>query len=170
MLFVACSDDTDSNSTPPESVDLHLFRGWTAEVPISSEVDSIAFENWGGAEWERIGTVNVKHGKSPSKMSVHIIPGIDLEREAIYAVDGFRGAYRVPDTLKGKLVWTGVEAISEACYQILAVKTDDGMIPCFRVKTMTKSEQGGTVQPATRPESKSEGNDKPQPDAEGRSR
>jgi hypothetical protein len=33
-----------------------------------------------------------------------------------------------------------------------------------------KSEQAGTGQPATRPESKSEGNDKPQPEAEGRSR
>ena len=33
-----------------------------------------------------------------------------------------------------------------------------------------KAEQAGTGQPATRPESKSEGGDKPQPDAEGRSR
>ena len=33
-----------------------------------------------------------------------------------------------------------------------------------------KGEQGGTGQPATRPESKSEGGDKPQPEAEGRSR
>ena len=32
------------------------------------------------------------------------------------------------------------------------------------------AEQAGTVQPATRPESKSEGSDKPQPEAEGRSR
>ena len=32
-----------------------------------------------------------------------------------------------------------------------------------------KAEQGGTEQPATRPESKSEGSDKPQPEAEGRS-
>jgi hypothetical protein len=32
------------------------------------------------------------------------------------------------------------------------------------------AEQAGTGQPATRPESKSEGSDKPQPDAEGRSR
>ena len=31
-------------------------------------------------------------------------------------------------------------------------------------------EQGGTGQPATRPESKSEDGDKPQPEAEGRSR
>ena len=40
-------------------------------------------------------------------------------------------------------------------------------------KMLTKpsnSEQGGTGQPATRPESKSEGSQKPQPDAEGRSR
>lgn len=34
----------------------------------------------------------------------------------------------------------------------------------------TKAEQAGTGQPATRPESKSEGSDKPQPEAEGRSR
>jgi hypothetical protein len=33
-----------------------------------------------------------------------------------------------------------------------------------------KSEQGGTGQPATRSQSKSEGSDKPQPEAEGRSR
>ena len=32
------------------------------------------------------------------------------------------------------------------------------------------SEQAGTGQPATRPESKSEGSDKPQPESEGRSR
>jgi hypothetical protein len=35
---------------------------------------------------------------------------------------------------------------------------------------ITKGEQDGTGQPATRPESKSEGSDKPQPEAEGRSR
>jgi len=34
----------------------------------------------------------------------------------------------------------------------------------------TKAEQAGTGQPATRPESKSEGGDKPQPGSEGRSR
>jgi hypothetical protein len=33
-----------------------------------------------------------------------------------------------------------------------------------------EGEQGGTGQPATRPESKSDGSDKPQPEAEGRSR
>ena len=33
-----------------------------------------------------------------------------------------------------------------------------------------KAEQAGTGQPATRPESKPEGSDKPQPEAEGRSR
>lgn len=33
-----------------------------------------------------------------------------------------------------------------------------------------KAEQAGTEQPATRPESKSEGGDKPQPESEGRSR
>jgi hypothetical protein len=33
-----------------------------------------------------------------------------------------------------------------------------------------KTEKGGTEQPATRPESKSEGSDRPQPESEGRSR
>lgn len=37
-------------------------------------------------------------------------------------------------------------------------------------KPFTRKEQGGTGQPATRHESKSEGGDKPQPEAEGRSR
>ena len=37
-------------------------------------------------------------------------------------------------------------------------------------KDTTKGEQAGTGQPATRSESKPEGDDKPQPEAEGRSR
>jgi hypothetical protein len=40
----------------------------------------------------------------------------------------------------------------------------------FSVPHKPKAEQAGTGQPATRPESKSEGGDKPQPEAEGRSR
>jgi hypothetical protein len=40
----------------------------------------------------------------------------------------------------------------------------------FNAFNQIKSEQGGSEQPATRPESKSEGSDKPQPEAEGRSR
>jgi hypothetical protein len=52
-----------------------------------------------------------------------------------------------------------------------------GSSPDPRLATVTatkppkpEGEQGGTGQPATRPESKSEGSDKPQPEAEGRSR
>jgi hypothetical protein len=37
-------------------------------------------------------------------------------------------------------------------------------------KQIQEGEQGGTGQPTTRPESKSEGGDKPQSEAEGRSR
>lgn len=40
----------------------------------------------------------------------------------------------------------------------------------FFRRTETKAEQGGAGQPATRPESDSEGGDKPQPESEGRSR
>ena len=54
---------------------------------------------------------------------------------------GFRGAYKIPDGMKGKLVWKGVEKISEGCFQILSLETDEGLVPCVRVKTMTSSEQ-----------------------------
>jgi hypothetical protein len=37
-------------------------------------------------------------------------------------------------------------------------------------RIIRQGEQVGTEQPATRPESKSEGGDKPQPESEGRSR
>jgi len=46
----------------------------------------------------------------------------------------------------------------------------DALIAQERSAGIGKAEQGGTGQPATRPESKSEGSDKPQPEAEGRSR
>jgi hypothetical protein len=45
---------------------------------------------------------------------------------------------------------------------------DEANVP--RELPQNYSEQGGTGQPATRPESKSEGSDKPQPESEGRSR
>jgi hypothetical protein len=40
----------------------------------------------------------------------------------------------------------------------------------FTTKAIIQSEQAGAGQPATRSESGSEGGDKPQPEAEGRSR
>jgi hypothetical protein len=46
-------------------------------------------------------------------------------------------------------------------------------VPYFsgrKVHTQLEAEQTGTGQPATRPESKSEGSDNPQPESEGRSR
>ncbi len=50
------------------------------------------------------------------------------------------------------------------------VTKDGGRMVERRVKNEKEAEQAGTGQPATRPESKSEGGDKHQPQAEGRSR
>jgi len=58
------------------------------------------------------------------------------------------------------------------------VVTESGIeMPVFRTselavpkKAIQEGEQTGAWQPATRPESKSEGDDKPQPESEGRSR
>jgi hypothetical protein len=46
----------------------------------------------------------------------------------------------------------------------------DGLVLISRLAEIEKAEQAGSGQPATRPESKSEGGDKPQPEAEERSR
>ena len=51
-------------------------------------------------------------------------------------------------------------------HKVLLKVSPDGMIPAKK----PKAEQAGTGQPATRPQSKSEGSQKPQPEAEGRSR
>jgi hypothetical protein len=51
-------------------------------------------------------------------------------------------------------------------HKVLLEVSPEGMIPARK----TKAEQAGPGQPATRPESKSEGGDQPQPEAEGRSR
>ncbi len=50
-----------------------------------------------------------------------------------------------------------------------AMNGREDMLQAFYVRQKS-AEQAGTGQPATRPESKSEGGDKPQPEAEGRSR
>ena len=47
--------------------------------------------------------------------------------------------------------------------------TGDDFDVIFHVQEKSKGEQGGAGQPATRSESESEGGDKPQPEAEGRS-
>ena len=49
-------------------------------------------------------------------------------------------------------------------------REEDDKLDVIRREHHLKAEQAGTEQPATRPESKSEGGDKPQPEAEGRSR
>jgi hypothetical protein len=59
------------------------------------------------------------------------------------------------------------EEINKPHLHILAFR--DG-IPTLSAAGPTKAEQAGTGQPATRSQSNSEGGDKPQPEAEGRSR
>lgn len=74
---------------------------------------------------------------------------------------------RIPTLVKGALVniknyrVTGDEWLIRAEFDELEVAGQ---------RIETKAEQAGTGQPATRPESKSEGSDKPQPEAEGGSR
>jgi len=141
LLFGSCSDEVEPDSDATDKVGLHLFSGWTAEIPISPGVRSISFENWRGGDWERIYTLEIQQGIRPSSLPVYIIPGVDLDREVVYAIDGFRGAYRIPDGVNGKLVWKGVEKVSDRYFNVLSLETEQGSVPCVRIKTLTKSEQ-----------------------------
>jgi len=87
---------------------------------------------------------------------------------------------------EGKVIWkeegtayAGVKiALSNAnefgMHKIWLTRDDHGVSKRFLISghflQKQEIEQGGTGQPATRPESKSEGGDKPQPESEGRSR
>ena len=69
-------------------------------------------------------------------------------------------------------VWRGTKITRNDDVISIAVKGkhEEFKIDLSKIKKEQEAEQGGAGQPATRPESKSEGSDKPQPEAEGRSR
>ena len=64
----------------------------------------------------------------------------------------------------------GVADVPNGSLVFLEREDEEPILWDGRKAEFTKAEQAGTGQPATRPESKSEGSDKPQPEAEGRSR
>jgi hypothetical protein len=84
--------------------------------------------------------------------------------------DFIRMTFELPERhLKASVVRLQTSPISSVTYllRISDHLNSDGHLPS---KKSDKAEQGGTGQPATRPESKSEGLHKPQPESEGRSR
>ena len=62
-----------------------------------------------------------------------------------------------------------VDEVAEKVKECVKLNFNEATI-IVRPKSEKEGEQVGTVQPATRPESTSEGSDKPQPESEGRSR
>jgi hypothetical protein len=76
------------------------------------------------------------------------------------------GAQRILEDRQGVGQLTNQEKIDRA------LRTKDALLAKASAfaKEIQEAEQGGTGQPATRSQSKSEGSDKPQPEAEGRSR
>jgi hypothetical protein len=61
----------------------------------------------------------------------------------------------------------GGRAVALDQAKVVSERVEGGEVIPYRI---TQAQQDGTGQPAPRPESKSEGGDKPQPEAEGRSR
>ena len=70
-------------------------------------------------------------------------------------------AWAVVDHLEARASW---------CVWQLMKDTKEFDFDAWHTRWRAESEQAGTDQPATRPESKSEGNQKPQPESERRSR
>jgi hypothetical protein len=85
-----------------------------------------------------------------------------LQGELLYLLPGrYRlTAFSIDEQFKKKDVGAGVVELTKADIEAKAAKVTISKIV----------EQGGAGQPATRSQSKSEGGDKPQPEAEGRSR
>ena len=80
----------------------------------------------------------------------------------------FDQAQRTEFSISDKMIESAVLEIWSRSWGNFGTKSSH-----FRIKLSdiaAKGEQGGAGQPATRPELKSEGSDKPQPEAEGRSR
>ena len=89
---------------------------------------------------------------------------------AIYAIDPFRYLFKTISFLRW---FTADQVEAMAAFLQYAVKSDgplDDKVAGENLFKIRNAQQGGAGQPATRPESKSEGGDKPQPESEGRSR
>ncbi len=96
------------------------------------------------------------------RMGSHIVVNIECQHRH----HPENGVYPFRVNMSNKVV-TGGPVISPE-----VLESADKLLPDLIgvAKETKKAEQAGTGQPATRPESKLEGSDKPQPDAEGRSR
>jgi len=77
----------------------------------------------------------------------------------------------------GDWFWDTVAGVAKEASRSLAqggiaafLRAEGESVAAWSPPTKSKVERAGTEQPATRSQSKSEGGDKPQPEAEGRSR
>jgi hypothetical protein len=88
------------------------------------------------------------------------------KEDAYVSALGPCGALAVSDYLAERVFWYSDDSKAQRYADLWKEKPLAEVI----ARITEKAEQAGTGQPATRPESKSEGSDKPQPEAEGRSR
>lgn len=104
--------------------------------------------------------ISIKVSKADKKAVMELISGKDAELKSVseFSIKGELCVGDFSPKAKDPLTEEQQAMVYNLVY-ILAMQ-----------RSPIKSEQAGTGQPATRPESKSEGGDKPQPEAEGRSR
>ncbi len=131
---------------------------------------TISFTFWDG----RRALIPLQLSKSPSNPEVTVLSGsvqFVEEGERRYGPDvrllAFHGYFLESGAGNGKIVVLASNSKGRS-------ETDFGMRSLKKLndeaKEATNAEQAGTEQPATSPESKSEGGDKPQPKLEGLSR
>lgn len=140
-----------------------IIVGQPTKIETTDERSSISFH--GGK------VVELRHHKAQVRIE-HVIKGGDLDDDIIVTYSN-----QIDTTQAVSRIWLNEESLF-----ILYLKRskDGGYVGALEgeyhdgqaAKRLAKkqTEQVDAGQPATRPESKSEGGDKPQPDAEGRSR
>ncbi len=97
----------------------------------------------------------------------------DADGELLFVAMGYSGGKAWTELNPGYLYQSPDDKLRIWCSAIPAIRVETVEFASNRValkKQETAGEQASTGQPAARPESKSEGGDKPQPEAEGRSR
>jgi len=122
----------------------------------------------------RIYAVFQSEGEGLKRFGIHVWPGPDpaLVPNRHNILKLLQSFPTIPkEVTKGRGIQRVFEPAGILTFQVPANSPEES-IQDWKIQTLriNQAEQAGTGQPATRPESKSEGSAKPQPEAEGRSR
>jgi hypothetical protein len=166
-LLCSCGDDPPSHTANGKIVfevsNSLAIPNHHVALSVSGNQLSIARQNKDSAPLETSKELTVEE-LAAVWTSVDAVNWRAVKRDKVLGLDGT--TYNISFGDEEFKVWTpDSDTVSRDLTRLIELKT-----LLWRIAEIKEGEQAGTGQPATRPESKSEGSDKPQPKAEGRSR